>query len=156
MPADKRTRLKWLTASSYALRDCVLKLSQKIASMVALYIALKLELPRPYWAMASVYVVANPFVGATRSKAVYRAVGTAIGAAAAALLLPHFVEEPFVFSAIAHVLSRGQGERMVRRRHEVWPDMLSEQQPEGRYPDTAQAPRHLVEFARVSCKSVVL
>jgi uncharacterized membrane protein YccC len=50
-----------------------------VASMVALYIALKLELPRPYWAMASVYVVSNPFVGATRSKAVYRAIGTAIG-----------------------------------------------------------------------------
>ncbi len=76
-----------------------------IASMIALYIALKLELPRPYWAMASVYVVANPFVGATRSKAVYRAVGTAIGAAAAALLLPRFVEEPLIFSAIVALWS---------------------------------------------------
>src|SRR5271170_5185438 len=76
-----------------------------IASMIALYIALKLQLPRPYWAMASVYVVANPFVGATRSKAVYRAVGTAIGAAAAALILPRFVEEPLVFSAIVALWS---------------------------------------------------
>ena len=76
-----------------------------IASMIALYIALRLQLPRPYWAMASVYVVANPFVGATRSKAVYRAIGTAIGAAAAALLLPRFVEEPIVFSAIVALWS---------------------------------------------------
>ncbi|ANB75284.1 hypothetical protein AYM40_23100 [Paraburkholderia phytofirmans OLGA172] len=88
------SRLEWLFS-----------LKTFIASMIALYIALKLELPRPYWAMASVYVVANPFVGATRSKAVYRAVGTAIGAAAAALLLPRFVEEPLIFSAIVALWS---------------------------------------------------
>lgn len=52
-------------------------------------------------------MVANPFVGATRSKAVYRAIGTAIGAAAAALPLPRFVEEPLVFSAIVAVWSGG-------------------------------------------------
>lgn len=38
------------------------------AAMIALYIGLALELPRPYWAMATVYIVSNPFVGATRSR----------------------------------------------------------------------------------------
>lgn len=68
--------------------------------MIALYIGLALELPRPYWAMATVYIVSNPFVGATRSKALYRALGTMIGAAGAVLIVPPFVESPFLFSVI--------------------------------------------------------
>ncbi|WP_250479142.1 MULTISPECIES: FUSC family protein [unclassified Caballeronia] len=68
------------------------------AAMIALYIGLRLELPRPYWAMATVYIVSNPFVGATRSKALYRALGTMIGAAGAVLIVPPFVESPYLFS----------------------------------------------------------
>ncbi|MCG7400843.1 MULTISPECIES: FUSC family protein [Caballeronia] len=70
------------------------------AAMIALYIGLRLELPRPYWAMATVYIVSNPFVGATRSKALYRALGTMIGAAGAVLIVPPFVESPYLFSVI--------------------------------------------------------
>ncbi|SPB13581.1 fusaric acid resistance protein [Caballeronia novacaledonica] len=70
------------------------------AAMIALYIGLALELPRPYWAMATVYIVSNPFVGATRSKALYRAFGTMIGAAGAVLIVPPFVESPILFSVI--------------------------------------------------------
>ena len=40
--------------------------------MVALSIALLLDMPRPYWAMASVYITSNQLTGATASKAVYR------------------------------------------------------------------------------------
>ena len=46
--------------------------------MLALSIALWLDMPRPYWAMASVYITSNPLTGATRSKALYRMVGTLI------------------------------------------------------------------------------
>ena len=56
------------------------------ASMIALYIALLMEMPRPYWAMATVYIVSSPFVGPTSSKAVYRALGTLIGAAVGTML----------------------------------------------------------------------
>jgi uncharacterized membrane protein YccC len=70
------------------------------AAMIALYIGLALELPRPYWAMATVYIVSNPFVGATRSKALYRALGTMLGAAGAVLIVPPFVESPYLFSVI--------------------------------------------------------
>lgn len=45
------------------------------ASMLALYIALLMEMPRPYWAMATVYIVSSPFVGPTSSKAHARAAG---------------------------------------------------------------------------------
>lgn len=66
------------------------------ASMIALYIALLMQMPRPYWAMATVYIVSNPFLGPTTSKALYRAIGTFIGAAAAVLFVPMFVQSPYV------------------------------------------------------------
>lgn len=56
------------------------------ASMIALYIAMLMQMPRPYWAMATVYIVSSPFVGPTSSKALYRAIGTLMGSAAAVFL----------------------------------------------------------------------
>ncbi|MFM0738865.1 FUSC family protein [Paraburkholderia xenovorans] len=82
------------------LRDWLFSVKTFAAAMIALYIGLALELPRPYWAMATVYIVSNPFVGATRSKALYRALGTALGASAAVLLVPPFVESPYLFSVV--------------------------------------------------------
>ncbi|MCY1392319.1 p-hydroxybenzoic acid efflux pump subunit AaeB [compost metagenome] len=70
------------------------------ASMLALYIALIMQMPRPYWAMATVYIVSSPFVGPTSSKAVYRAIGTFIGAAGAVLLVPMFVQTPVLLVLI--------------------------------------------------------
>ncbi|MGE8100593.1 FUSC family protein [Pseudomonas fluorescens] len=66
------------------------------ASMIALYIAMLMQMPRPYWAMATVYIVSSPFVGPTSSKALYRAIGTLTGAAAALLFVPMFVQSPYV------------------------------------------------------------
>lgn len=66
------------------------------ASMIALYIAMLMQMPRPYWAMATVYIVSSPFVGPTSSKALYRAVGTLLGAAAAVLFVPMFVQSPYL------------------------------------------------------------
>ncbi|WP_454828889.1 FUSC family protein [Paraburkholderia xenovorans] len=83
-----------------SLRDWLFSVKTFAAAMIALYIGLALELPRPYWAMATVYIVSNPFVGATRSKALYRALGTMLGASAAVLLVPPFVESPYLFSVI--------------------------------------------------------
>ena len=70
------------------------------ASMLALYIALLMEMPRPYWAMATVYIVSSPFVGPTSSKALYRAVGTLAGAAASVLLVPMFVQTPLLLAIV--------------------------------------------------------
>ncbi|AIR88719.1 FUSC family protein [Pseudomonas cremoricolorata] len=68
------------------------------ASMIALYIALWMQLPRPYWAMATVYIVSSPFVGPTSSKALYRALGTLLGAGGAVLLVPPLVQSPLLLS----------------------------------------------------------
>ncbi|MBB3228262.1 putative membrane protein YccC [Luteibacter sp. Sphag1AF] len=67
-----------------------------IAAMLAFYLALVLQLPNPYWSFATVYIVSHPLSGATRSKAVYRALGTLIGAAMAVVLVPTFAESPLM------------------------------------------------------------
>ncbi len=82
------------------LRDWFYGVRTFIASMVALYVAMKLEMPRPYWAMATVYIVSSPFVGPTTSKALYRGIGTFVGAAAAVLFVPMFVQTPFLLALI--------------------------------------------------------
>ncbi|MDE1168774.1 MAG: FUSC family protein [Pseudomonas sp.] len=84
-------------------RDWFYGLRTFIASMLALYVAMKLEMPRPYWAMATVYIVSSPFVGPTVSKAVYRAVGTFVGAAAAVLFVPLFVQTPMLLAVVVAV-----------------------------------------------------
>ena len=66
--------------------------------MLAFSIALLLDMPRPYWAMASVYITSNLFTGATYSKAVYRILGTLIGAAGTIVLVPNLVNAPELLS----------------------------------------------------------
>jgi uncharacterized membrane protein YccC len=68
------------------------------AAMLALYIAQAVGLERPYWALTSVYIVANPLSGAVRSKAVYRLIGTVVGAAAMVVLVPNLIYSPELLS----------------------------------------------------------
>ncbi|MFO2466074.1 FUSC family protein [Pseudomonas sp. 15FMM2] len=70
------------------------------ASMIALYIAMLMQMPRPYWAMATVYIVSSPFVGPTSSKALYRAIGTFLGAMAAVFFVPMFVQTPYLLVVV--------------------------------------------------------
>ncbi|PWK35121.1 FUSC family protein [Cupriavidus plantarum] len=81
-------------------RDWLFSVKAFIASMLALWIALYMGLPRPYWAMATVYVVAHPLTGATRSKALYRVLGTLIGAAASVAFVPMLVNAPPLLMAV--------------------------------------------------------
>jgi len=79
-------------------REWLFSAKALIAALLALYIALAIPLENPYWAMASVYVVSHPLSGATRSKAIYRALGTLLGAAASVVLLPTFAQQPVMLS----------------------------------------------------------
>lgn len=81
-------------------RDWLFSAKTFVAAILALYIAFAIPLPRPYWAMATVYIVSNPFVGATAAKALYRAFGTVLGASAAVFFVPLFVDTPLVLSAV--------------------------------------------------------
>lgn len=68
------------------------------AAMLALYIAMSIGLPRPFWAMLTAYVVANPLSGAVRSKALYRFGGTLLGSTATVLLVPRMANAPELLS----------------------------------------------------------
>jgi uncharacterized membrane protein YccC len=86
--------------SSFWVRHAALVFALRTfaAAMLAFSIALWLDMPRPYWAMASVYITSNPLTGATRSKALYRLLGTLIGAAGTIVLVPNLVNAPELLS----------------------------------------------------------
>ena len=90
--------MKGFFSSMPPARDWFYGVRTFAASMIALYIALLLQLPRPYWAMATVYIVSSPFVGPTSSKALYRALGTLLGAAGAIFLVPMLVQAPVLLT----------------------------------------------------------
>jgi uncharacterized membrane protein YccC len=75
-------------------RNLAFVLANTIAVLVALYIAFARDLERPYWAMFTVFVVAQPITGAVRSKSAFRLLGTLAGAVMALLLVPPLVHAP--------------------------------------------------------------
>jgi uncharacterized membrane protein YccC len=74
--------------------DLVFALKTFTAAVLALLAALWLDLPRPYWAMATVYITSQPLAGATNSKAFYRVLGTLIGASVTVAMVPNLVNAP--------------------------------------------------------------
>jgi len=70
------------------------------AAMLAMFIASRAGLPRPFWAMMATYVVANPLAGATRSKALFRFLGTLLGCTATVLIVPAFANAPELLSLV--------------------------------------------------------
>ncbi|CBS89902.1 FUSC family protein [Azospirillum lipoferum] len=78
--------------------ELVFSLKSFAASMLALYIAFGMGLPRPFWAMLTAYVVSSPLSGTVRSKAVYRVVGTVIGSIASIVLTVELINAPELLS----------------------------------------------------------
>ncbi|MBR0713237.1 FUSC family protein [Bradyrhizobium liaoningense] len=74
--------------------DLIFALKTFFASMLALVIALAMDLPRPYWAMATVYITSQPLAGATSSKAFFRVIGTLVGATVTVALVPNLINAP--------------------------------------------------------------
>jgi uncharacterized membrane protein YccC len=64
------------------------------AAMLALFIAFRIGLERPYWAFLTSYIVAQPLAGAVISKAVFRVIGTMVGAAVTVAMVPPLVNAP--------------------------------------------------------------
>jgi uncharacterized membrane protein YccC len=69
------------------------------AAMLALGIGFSAGLDRPYWALASVYIASQPQAAATRSKGLYRLLGTVLGACASVALVPNLVNAPALLVA---------------------------------------------------------
>src|SRR5262249_18633115 len=67
------------------------------ASLVALYIAFRLNLDDPKWAAMTVWVVAQSSRGMSVSKSQYRILGTALGAIAATVLVGLFAQTSELF-----------------------------------------------------------
>ncbi|MFH0132206.1 FUSC family protein [Variovorax sp. VaC1] len=70
------------------------------AAMLAMYLASRAGLPRPFWALMTTYIVAHPLAGAVRSKAVYRFCGTLIGCMATVLLVPALSNAPELLTLV--------------------------------------------------------
>ncbi len=81
-----------------SLQDWLFSLKAFASAMLALYIAFAIGLDRPYWAMATAYMVMQPLSGAIRSKAAFRFLGTLVGAIAAIVLVPNLVNAPVLLS----------------------------------------------------------
>lgn len=70
------------------------------AAMAAYYISLRVGLPKPFWAIVTVYIVSQTSAGASLSRGVYRFAGTLAGAIATVVIVPNFVDDPVVCSVI--------------------------------------------------------
>ncbi|MET0364891.1 MAG: FUSC family protein, partial [Sphingobium sp.] len=68
------------------------------AAMLALFISLSIGLERPYWAFLTSYIVAQPLAGAVISKAIFRLIGTLVGAMMAVAMVPPLVNAPELLS----------------------------------------------------------
>ena len=88
---------RWM-ADRYGGHDALFTLKAFLAAMLAYYIALRIGLDRPYWAIITAYIVAQPLAGAVSSKAMFRLLGTVIGAAVAILLVPLLGNAPELLS----------------------------------------------------------
>jgi uncharacterized membrane protein YccC len=88
------TRVPFLVRYSSA----IFSVKAFIAGMSALMIGFAMDLPRPYWALATVYITSQPLAGATRSKALFRVIGTLVGATASVALVPNLVNSPELLS----------------------------------------------------------
>ena len=79
-------------------RDWTFAIKTFGAAMLALFLAMWIDLPRPYWAVGTVYITSQMLAGATRSKALYRVCGTLIGAVVAVVLVPNLVSAPVLLT----------------------------------------------------------
>lgn len=78
--------------------DLIFSIKSFAGSMLALYIALWIDLPRPAWAMGTAYIVAQPLSGALTSKAIFRVLGTIIGGVFAVAVVPALSDAPELFA----------------------------------------------------------
>lgn len=82
----------------FSRQELLFSLKSFTAAMLALYLASRAGLPRPFWAFMTAYIVAHPLAGNVRSKALYRFAGTLLGCAATVVLVPSLSASPELLS----------------------------------------------------------
>lgn len=75
-------------------RKLLFSFASFVAAAATLWVAFAVSLPRPWWAILTVYVTAQPMAGAFRPKVLYRLAGILTGAVVAVALVPAFVHAP--------------------------------------------------------------
>ena len=68
-----------------------------LAMTLSLWVAFKLNLDEPFWAMTSAAAVSTPTIGGMVSKSLGRIIGSIIGAFAALLIAGHCLSDPWLF-----------------------------------------------------------
>nr|WP_239029589.1 FUSC family protein [Novacetimonas pomaceti] len=89
------SRLKWLYAPTPEALAFALRTT--FAALMALTIAMWMELDSPPWAAMTVWIVAQGSRGESLSKARWRLVGTALGAISAVVIVCSFPQAPWLF-----------------------------------------------------------
>ncbi|WP_321818407.1 MULTISPECIES: FUSC family protein [unclassified Paraburkholderia] len=74
--------------SAFNRSALIFSVKSYLSAMIALYVALRMGLTNPFWAVISAYIVAQPKAGAVASKASFRLIGTLTGAVMAVFLVP--------------------------------------------------------------------
>jgi uncharacterized membrane protein YccC len=80
-------------------REIIFSVNCFIAVMLSLFIAFRLELKNPWWAMITVYLTSQTLSGAMRAKAVYRIIGTLISGVVMLVIVPNLVDAPELTAA---------------------------------------------------------
>jgi uncharacterized membrane protein YccC len=71
-----------------------------LAALIALYIGLASDLSRPYWAMATAFIVMQPVMGGTNARGIYRITGTLIASVAVVAFVPELSQSPILLSLV--------------------------------------------------------
>ena len=80
-------------------REIIFSVNCFIAVALSLFIAFRLELKNPWWAMITVYLTSQTLSGAMRAKAVYRIIGTLISGVVMLVIVPNLVDAPELTAA---------------------------------------------------------
>ena len=139
-------------------RDGLFAVKSFAAGMAALYIAFRLNLSQPSWALTTVYVVSQPFAGMVLAKAFYRVLGTVIGAAMSLVLVALFANSPELF-CLALALWIGIGTTItiyLRDAPQAYVGMLAGYSAAIIGLPAALAPAHAFDFAIARCLEIML
>ena len=137
-------------ALGFALRNTA-------ASLLALYIAFRMNLDDPKWAASTVWIVAQGSRGMGLSKSQYRILGTAIGAAVALVLTGAFAQTPELFlPALAAWIGLCAGVATFLRNFRAYAAVLAGYTAAIIAMDAVSAPLHAFDIATARFLYVVV
>ncbi len=123
----RRVEIVW-RAARRALRDWQTQegaiwlhmLKTVVAGLLAMGVAMLLDLPQPRIAMTTVFVLMQPLSGMVFAKSVYRIIGTLVGMLAALVLGAVFIQQPELYILGMTVWVAACTAAAMRNRHFRW------------------------------------